>query len=180
MESPIDPVDDLAGLNMRERAFVHEYLIDLNQTQAAIRAGYSAKTANTKGYQLFAKVGIKAAIQKRIDDRWRASIMQADEVKARLSKQGRFTMRGLIKLMDGVPVIDLESATDDQLDCLTEASMSETGVLKVKGPNVQGALAHMAKIHGLFVDKVEHDVSSDFAAKMAAAMARARPAEGEE
>lgn len=173
-----EPDDDLAGLNTRERAFVHEYLIDLNQTQAAIRAGYSAKTANTKGYQLFAKVGIKAAIQKRIDERWRASIMKADEVQARLSKQARFTMRGLIKTENGAPVVDLENATEDQLDCITEASLSETGVLKIKGPNVQGALAHMAKIHGLFVDKVEHSVDSDFAAKMAAAMARARPAEG--
>lgn len=49
----------------KEQKFCDEYLIDLNATQAAIRAGYSAKTANEAGARLLAKVSIQAEISKR-------------------------------------------------------------------------------------------------------------------
>ena len=171
--------DDLSGLNARERAFVFEYIAKLDQTKAAIGAGYSAKTAAQKGYQLFRKVQINAAIQNRINAKWRSMHMTADETLALIAKRSRFNLKGLIKMDGGVPVVDLENATDEQLECLSEASMSETGVLKVKGPNVDASLTTMARIQGLLKDKVELSVDSDFAAKMAAAMARARPAEGD-
>ena len=50
-------------LNPKQAAFVKEYLVDRNGTQAAIRAGYSAKTANVKGAQLLAIVSIKQAVE---------------------------------------------------------------------------------------------------------------------
>lgn len=49
-------------LTPKQSRFVEEYLIDLNATQAAIRAGYSAKTANDQIGKLLATPGIKAAI----------------------------------------------------------------------------------------------------------------------
>ena len=49
----------------KEQKFCDEYLIDLNATQAAIRSGYSAKTANEAGARLLAKVSIQAKISKR-------------------------------------------------------------------------------------------------------------------
>jgi len=51
-----------ARLSEKQRRFVAEYLIDLNATQAAIRAGYSAKTANREGSRLLSKVDIANAI----------------------------------------------------------------------------------------------------------------------
>ncbi|MFP5521262.1 terminase small subunit [Peptococcus simiae] len=53
------------GVNDRQRLFVDEYLKDLNATQAAIRAGYSEKTARSQGNRLLTKVDIKSAIKKR-------------------------------------------------------------------------------------------------------------------
>lgn len=53
------------GVNDRQRLFVDEYLKDLNATQAAIRAGYSEKTARSQGNRLLTKVDIKNAIKKR-------------------------------------------------------------------------------------------------------------------
>jgi phage terminase small subunit len=50
-------------LTPRQRRFVDEYLVDLNATQAAIRAGYSARTANEQGPRLLVNVGIATAIQ---------------------------------------------------------------------------------------------------------------------
>ena len=51
-------------LTPRQQRFVGEYLIDLNATQAAIRAGYSGKTAEQQGPRLLGNVGVSAAIAK--------------------------------------------------------------------------------------------------------------------
>jgi hypothetical protein len=50
------------ALNPKQQRFVAEYLIDLNATQAAVRAGYSAKTARKIGSRLLTKEDIQAAI----------------------------------------------------------------------------------------------------------------------
>jgi len=54
----------MAALDPRHQRFVQEYLVDLNGTQAAIRAGYSARTANEQAAQLLAKLSIQAAIEE--------------------------------------------------------------------------------------------------------------------
>jgi phage terminase small subunit len=51
------------GLTPKQDAFVREYLIDLNATQAAIRAGYSAKTAKQQGQRLLTNVDVAEAVQ---------------------------------------------------------------------------------------------------------------------
>jgi phage terminase small subunit len=50
-------------LPARQQRFVEEYLLDLNATQAAIRAGYSAKTADVTGPRLLGKVGVQEKLQ---------------------------------------------------------------------------------------------------------------------
>ena len=52
-------------LNEKQKRFVLEYLIDLNATQAAIRAGYSKKTAYSMGQQNLKKLEIQKAIQAK-------------------------------------------------------------------------------------------------------------------
>ena len=52
------------SLRGKQQRFVEEYLKDRNATQAAIRAGYSAKTANEIGAQNLAKLSVKEAIAK--------------------------------------------------------------------------------------------------------------------
>lgn len=49
--------------------FVNEYLVDLNATQAAIRAGYSARTAHVAGYNLLRKPGVAEAVRKGLQER---------------------------------------------------------------------------------------------------------------
>lgn len=53
----------------KQERFVAEYLVDLNATQAAIRAGYSAKTANEQGSQLLAKLSVRAAVDEALAKR---------------------------------------------------------------------------------------------------------------
>ena len=50
------------GLTARQQRFVDEYLVDLNATQAAIRAGYSKKTAKSVGHENLTKPDVKAAV----------------------------------------------------------------------------------------------------------------------
>lgn len=56
-------------LTAKQQTFVDEYLIDLNATQAAIRAGYSEKTAGQIGEQNLKKLEIANAIKQAIDSR---------------------------------------------------------------------------------------------------------------
>ena len=70
----------------KQRRFVDEYLIDLNATQAAIRAGYSPNTANEQGAQLLAKLSISVAIQRAQADRSKRTSINADRVLIELAK----------------------------------------------------------------------------------------------
>lgn len=56
-------------LTPKQEMFVKEYLVDLNATQAAIRAGYSAKTAKEQASMLLTKLNIQDAIQKAMQKR---------------------------------------------------------------------------------------------------------------
>ena len=68
------------ALTQRQSRFVAEYLIDLNGTQAAIRAGYSAKTANEQASRLLANVNIQAAIQEAMKARQERTELTAQSV----------------------------------------------------------------------------------------------------
>jgi phage terminase small subunit len=54
------------SLTAKQQRFIEEYPVDLNATQAAIRAGYSRKTAFVIGYENLKKPHIKAAIEKKL------------------------------------------------------------------------------------------------------------------
>lgn len=68
------------ALTTKQELFVTEYLKDLNATQAAIRAGYSAKTAEQMGYQLLQKNSVKTTIDKAIAARTHRIERTADEI----------------------------------------------------------------------------------------------------
>ncbi len=72
------------ALRGKQQRFVDEYLIDRNATQAAIRAGYSAKTAEQMGYQLLQKTSVQEAISKGEDELAERSKITQDKVLNRL------------------------------------------------------------------------------------------------
>jgi phage terminase small subunit len=74
-------------LRARQAAFVAEYLIDLNATQAAIRAGYSAKVANRIGSENLSKPVIAAAIAEAQARRAERTETTQDYVLARLKQE---------------------------------------------------------------------------------------------
>lgn len=86
----------------RQEKFCVEYLIDLNATQAAIRAGYSDKTAYSMGQRLLKNVEIQSRIKKMRDDYYDKTIMSAKEVEYLLSKAGRDELKEEVVVVEGV------------------------------------------------------------------------------
>ena len=72
-------------LTAKQQRFVEEYLVDSNATQACIRAGYSAKTADKQGWQLLVKTSIAAAIALAQADRTARTHITMDYVVQRLA-----------------------------------------------------------------------------------------------
>lgn len=73
-------------LNEKQKRFADEYLVDLNATQAAIRAGYSKKTANEQGARLLTKVSVQDYISKRMAEKEKELIASQDEVLQTLTR----------------------------------------------------------------------------------------------
>lgn len=67
-------------LTSKQKRFVEEYLIDLNAAQAAIRAGYSKKSARKIGSENLSKLDIQIELTQRIKERRERSIISADQV----------------------------------------------------------------------------------------------------
>ena len=76
----------MAKLTAKQKKFVEEYLIDLNATQAAIRAGYSPETAEQIGYQQLQKTSVKNEIDKAMAERSRRTGINQDRVLRELAK----------------------------------------------------------------------------------------------
>lgn len=92
-------------LTPKERVFVDEYLVDLNGTQAAIRAGYASKSARVTASQLLTKPNIQAAVQQAFAARSARTKVTADDVVTRLAQigfgdVGRLYVPGTMQLHD--------------------------------------------------------------------------------
>lgn len=77
----------MAELTAKQAQFVREYLIDLNATQAAIRCGYSAKTAEQQGSRLLRNAQVKDAIEQARADRSEKTNITAAWVLERLAEE---------------------------------------------------------------------------------------------
>lgn len=86
----------------KQKKFCVEYLIDLNGTQAAIRAGYSKKTANRIANQLLSKLDVRNYIKDLRAKYFKKGIMSAEEVEYRLSKAGRGELKEEVVVIEGV------------------------------------------------------------------------------
>lgn len=92
-------------LTPRQSLFVHEYLVDLNATQAAIRAGYSKKTAEVIGYQLLKKTLVSKAIEKEQKKRKAKLEITADMWLRELWLIGKADLRDYFTIEEGGAII---------------------------------------------------------------------------
>ena len=142
-------------MTKKQKRFVEEYLIDLNATQAAIRAGYSPDTAHQMGSENLKKPVIKAAIDKEMAERSRRTGVNADRVIIELAK---------IAFVNAMDVIDQKTATvredasaDDTaaIQSVKVKSFGEDGLEReIKMADKLKALELLGKHLGMFQDKL--------------------------
>lgn len=119
------------ALTAKQEAFCQEYLIDLNATQAAIRAGYSAKTANSLACGYLTKLNIQNRIAELMKARAERLQIDADYVLRRLTEIDQLDVSDILnddltirplsqwpnawrQFVSGVDIIEMKSAEDAQ------------------------------------------------------------------
>lgn len=88
-------------LNERQMRFVDEYMIDLNATQAAIRAGYSVKTAYSQGQRLLKNVEIKTELAEQMEKVRSLKIADATEIMEYLTSVMRGESEAEVVVVEG-------------------------------------------------------------------------------
>ncbi len=148
----------------KQEAFVREYLIDLNATQAAIRAGYSKKTAKEQASRLLTNVHIQKAIQKAMQERAEKVEVDAEYVLRRLVAVDQMDVLDIMN--DGWTMKPLSEWPDVWRQTISGFDVSELttdsdpiGFLKkIKWPDKVKNLELLGKHVNVqaFKDKVEH------------------------
>ena len=154
------------SLTDKQRKFVDEYLIDLNATQAAIRAGYSMKTAHSIGQENLKKPEIQRRLEQRQKSREKRTEITQDRVLTELAKIGfasitdyleyKTALREIGKDENGEPIYDwamLVNAHDSSAvdgAPIQEISIARDGTFKFKLYNKLDALEKMGRHLGLF------------------------------
>lgn len=134
-------MDNNVNLTPKQRLFCLEYLKDFNGTQAAIRAGYSKKTANEQASRLLANVNIQNLIKENNAKVEKNSIMDIQEIQERLTALARGEVDEEIVVIENIG------------DFTSEARVITK---KVSAKDQTKALELLGKTNGLFVDKVQN------------------------
>jgi len=143
----------------KQKRFVEEYLIDLNATQAAIRAGYSPKAAYSIGSENLRKPEIRACIEKAMAERSKRTGINQDRIIIELAKIGLLNPKNLINFDEATVK---EEATEEDLAAISSIRVKRfptkdgEGVEReVKMYDKTKALELLGRHFGMFKDKVE-------------------------
>lgn len=158
----------MAKLTAKQQAFVDEYLVDLNATQAAIRAGYSPKNADKIGSELLGKTRVAAAIKQAMAERSRRTGINQDRVLRELAK---------VAFVNATDVINMDEATirgdANREDTATIASVKVKRIPTEEGDIIERevktydkikALELLGKHLGMFTDKL--NLNAELAVKI--------------
>ena len=159
-------------MSPKAERFVTEYLIDLNATQAAIRAGYSAKTANEQGSRLLTNVSVRYALQEAMKARAERTEIKADRVLKELARIAFFDVRRLFN-EDGSMKLAHE-LDDEAAACVAGMETSEINAgenvigqtKKVKIVDKGGALTLAMRHLGMLRDRLEVEDVTDRSEQM--------------
>lgn len=151
----------MANLTPKQQRFVEEYLIDLNATQAAIRSGYSEKTAKSIGQENLTKPDIQKAIEEAQNKRQEQTQIDAAYVLKRLVEIDQMDVLDIMDDDGNVkPLRDWPKIWRQYISNIETISMDdgEGWLKKIKWPDRVKNLELLGK-HvsvGAFKDKVEH------------------------
>lgn len=153
----------MARMTAKQKRFCDEYLIDLNATQAAIRAGYSKKTANEQGARLLANVSVQEYIQKRMDEKEDELIASQDEVLETLTR----ILRREEKETVVVTCKERKSYYDNKGKKVIEEKESPVFVeIPAKISDVNKAAELLGKRYALYTDKLDQQADMELNIKI--------------
>lgn len=145
------------SLTEKQKRFIEEYLIDLNATQAAIRAGYSPKTAQEQGSQNLSKLMVP--ISEAIAERSKRTGINQDRILRELAKIGFVNAKDVIDFEEAGVRCDAE---EDDLAAIQSIKVKQTIGEKgtttereIKLYDKKAALELLGKHLGMFKDKVD-------------------------
>lgn len=119
----MDNQEEKIKLTDKQERFCYEYCIDFNATQAAIRAGYSNKTAFTIGSENLRKPYIQTRIKEMQSNLSTTAGISALKV---INEHAKIAFSGISKLKDGwMTLRDFESLTEDEKACIQEVQTKE-------------------------------------------------------
>ncbi len=151
------PKNKGSGLTKKQEQFCKEYIIDLNATQAAIRAGYSKKTARIQASQNLAKVNIQQYLQTLMDKRSKKLELTAENVLKEISK---LAFSNINRLYDEngnlMPVNKLDNDVSASIQEVTQDEIGESVTKrKYKLADKRASLELLGRHLKLFTDKVD-------------------------
>ncbi len=153
----------MAKLTEKQQRFVDEYLIDLNATQAAIRAGYSAKTADVQGSRMLGNVKVQQAVAEAMAARSKRTGVNQDRVVLELAKLAFVKMTDVVDSHGRIK----DTATDDDLSCIESIKYKESDnefggsvEREVKISSKLKALELLGKHLGMWNDKLDVNIAS--------------------
>lgn len=140
----------------KQNQFCREYLIDLNSTQAAVRAGYSKRTATKIGSENLTKPDIQAKLLELITQRSERTDVDADRVLGRLVTIANFDPRRLFD--EEGNMIQPHQLPEDVAKVVTGIEYGKFGV-RIKIADRLKALELLGRHLGMFTDRIETKIT---------------------
>lgn len=133
-------------LNHMQWRFVQEYFIDLNVTQAALRAGYSRRTARVAGARLLTRADVQEAIEERRRHLNAKTLVTQEAVIHEMALLGFADMRNYVTLRaDGEMVLDWSHMPPEATKAIAEITQEE--YLEGKGEEARTVRKTKFKLH---------------------------------
>lgn len=136
----------MSKLTAKQTQFVAEYLIDLNATQAAIRAGYSTKTAQRIGSENLLKPVVATALTEAMKARGVRTEVTADDVVREITRLAMFDIGDLIEVRNPA---DIKALPEDVRRAIVGWSWDKQGNFTIKTAK-EGALQMLGKHLGIY------------------------------
>ncbi len=160
----------MAKMTTKQKRFCNEYLIDLNATQAAIRAGYSVDNAKVIGCENLTKPNVKSYLDRIIAKREVRTEITQDKVLNELEKIGFANIDDYVVVdsssgYDKVIIKDTKDIPDDRISAISSIKQGANGV-EVKLHDKVRALENIGRHLGMFKDKLEISGTNEIQVKL--------------
>lgn len=140
------------ALTPKQLVFIDEYLKDFNATQAAIRAGYSPKTAYNSGWENVRKREVADVLHKRLNEK----AMSADEALTRLADIARSNIADFARVDSGASIEQIRDKSHVikkfKRKVTYDKNENRYEEIELELYDAQAALVDVLKVHGRFKD----------------------------